>query len=204
MATFVHFRETISALDDAKIPKEKRQKMQTDAQLMVEILNKSIQMLNPKIKQLNQAQAKNIPLPTPKKPELPQVSGKNNKSYVAASEAITIESTESEGRFAQAVRDVTVGEILVVEKAHCSVLLAENAQSHCYECFKRLKFISQLNLMLMAVVSILSLDVFICNFSCLFSAELSQCTNSKRALKQNYFTLFQYQLNQSKFRGWRF
>ncbi|KAG6465918.1 hypothetical protein O3G_MSEX015498 [Manduca sexta] len=120
------FQDTITALDEAnKFDKEKRQKMRTDSKLMLEILNKGLTLAgNPK-----------DPEPLKRKPPKPKLPGKNNREYPAASDAIQIDYEESRGRFATATRDIKVGEMLLVEKPHSGVLLAEYSKTHCQHCF---------------------------------------------------------------------
>ncbi|XP_047035670.1 SET and MYND domain-containing protein 4 [Helicoverpa zea] len=120
------FQDTISSLDEAtKLDKEKRQKMRTDSKLMLEILNKGLVLAgNPK-----------DPEPLKKTPPKPKLPGKNNPQYPAASEAIQIDYEEVRGRYATATKDIEAGEILLVEKPHSGVLLAEYSSTHCQNCF---------------------------------------------------------------------
>lgn len=122
---FLNFRDTICALDEAKnLDKEKRQKMRTDAKLMLEILNKGLVLAgNPK-----------DPEPLIKTPPKPKLPGKNNPQYPAASETIQIDQDEVRGRFATATRDIPAGETLLVERPHSSVLLEEYSKTHCQNC----------------------------------------------------------------------
>ncbi|KAL0896024.1 hypothetical protein ABMA27_012009 [Loxostege sticticalis] len=122
------FQDTISALDEAnKLDKEKRQKMRTDAKLMLEILNKGLVLAgNPK-----------DPEPLKKTPPKPKLPGKNNPQYPAASEAIQIDQDDVRGRFATATRDIEAGEMLLVEKPHSGVLLGEYSKTHCQNCFMK-------------------------------------------------------------------
>lgn len=102
---------------------------------MMEILSKSVQLLNPK----NKKAYNEAPLKTAEKRiiPLPPVTGKHHKVYQAATNALNIESNEDEGRFAVATKDIDVGEIVVVEPAYCNVLLAEYAKKHCQNCFDK-------------------------------------------------------------------
>lgn len=102
--------------------------MQTDSQLMVEILKKG-QLLagNPK-----------DPDTTKKPPPKPKLPGKCNPKYPMASEAINIEYDNVRGRYASATRDITAGEVLLTEKPYSGVLLAEYSKTHCQNCFTRL------------------------------------------------------------------
>ncbi|CAH2068307.1 unnamed protein product, partial [Iphiclides podalirius] len=122
------FQDTISALDEANsLNKEKRQKMRTDAKLMLEILNKGLTLAgNPK-----------DPEPLNKTPPRPKLPGKNNPQYPAASEAVHIDYDEVRGRFATATRDVRAGETLLIEKPFSGVLLGEYSKTHCQNCFTR-------------------------------------------------------------------
>lgn len=125
----------MSALDIAKLPKERRTKMQTDAQIMMEILEKSIQMLSSKNKKANV----DLPIKKIEKKEipLPPVIGKKHSIYETATNALNIESNETEGRYAVATTDISVGDVIDVEPAHCSVLLAEFSKTHCQHCFEK-------------------------------------------------------------------
>ncbi|XP_013167232.1 PREDICTED: SET and MYND domain-containing protein 4 [Papilio xuthus] len=120
------FQDTITALDEANnLNKEKRQKMRTDAKLMLEILNKGITLAgNPK-----------DPEPLRKTPPKPKLPGKNNPQYPAASDAIQIDYNEAKGRYATAARDIQAGESLLIEKPFSGVLLGEYSKTHCQNCF---------------------------------------------------------------------
>ncbi|KAM3966739.1 SET and MYND domain containing, class 4, member 3 [Aphomia sociella] len=120
------FQDTISALDEANnLNKEKRQKMRTDAKLMLEILNKGLVLAgNPK-----------DPEPLKRVPPKPKLPGKHNLKYPAASEAIDINQDNVRGRFATATRDIEAGEILLVEKPYSGVLLYEYSLTHCQNCY---------------------------------------------------------------------
>lgn len=119
-------RDTITALDEANnLNKDKRQKMRTDAKVMLEILNKGLVLAgNPK-----------DPEPLKKVPPKPKLPGKSNTTYPAASEAVQIESDNVRGRFATATRDIVAGEVLLIEKPHSGVLLGEYCKTHCHNCF---------------------------------------------------------------------
>ncbi|XP_038209258.1 SET and MYND domain-containing protein 4 [Zerene cesonia] len=120
------FQDTILALDEANtLDKEKRQKLRTDAKLMLEVLNKG-QVLagHPK-----------DPEPVTKTPPKPKLPGKHNSNYPAASEAIQIDFDEIRGRYATAARDIHAGETILIEKPHSGVLLGEYSATHCQNCF---------------------------------------------------------------------
>lgn len=121
-------RDTISSLDEAtKLDKEKRQKIRTDAKLMLEILKKGLVL----------AGTPKDPEPLNRTPPKPKIPGKRNPQYPSASEAITIEKDYVRGRFSIASRDIEAGEVLLVEKPHSGVLLGEYSKTHCQNCFIR-------------------------------------------------------------------
>ncbi|KAJ8923033.1 hypothetical protein NQ315_001581 [Exocentrus adspersus] len=66
-------------------------------------------------------------------PEIPE--DHRNKRIQCASDAIKIHCTETQGRHVIATRDVAPGEILVVEKPFCHILL-EQFYNHCHECLE--------------------------------------------------------------------
>ncbi|XP_059060304.1 SET and MYND domain-containing protein 4-like [Achroia grisella] len=119
------FQNTISALDAAnKLDKEKRQKIATDAKLMLEILHKGLVLAgNPK-----------DPEPLNKLAPKPKLPGKHNVKYPATSDAIEITKSDVKGRFAIASRDIEAGETLLVESPYGSALLNEYSRSHCQNC----------------------------------------------------------------------
>lgn len=119
------FRATLTALDSAKIPKERKQKWQMDVQVMLCMLGQHKDIANEPLNDMGR-----IPLPP--------LSGGCNPLYQSASSAIQILQSPEMGRFAEAAQYITVGDILVTEQAFCSVLLSEYTGSHCFHCFKRL------------------------------------------------------------------
>lgn len=63
---------------------------------------------------------------------------KTNPKYEGIISAIEIKSTEKLGRFGEAKHDIKAGEIILIEDAHCSVLLEKFRNTNCHRCFKRL------------------------------------------------------------------
>lgn len=116
------FRETIIALDDAKISLERRQKWQKDIQIMLAVMAKN--------------NVKDERLPT--KSNVIKIKGKRNAVYTSASNLVDIKYNENAGRYAEASAEIPCGEILLCEKAYCAVLLHENVKTHCFQCFKRI------------------------------------------------------------------
>lgn len=112
-------RETITHLDNSKLPMEKRGKLEKDAQIMIKMLPR----------QIDYEQKMNL-----------------NKDEKALSstllttrlhKAIIFDYTETEGRFAKTNRDIKVGEEILVESAVCATLMERFAKSHCQHCFTR-------------------------------------------------------------------
>ena len=62
---------------------------------------------------------------------------KENSVINSMSDALAVLYTTDSGRGLVAMRDVEVGELLVVEKPFCSTLLASFSLSHCNNCCKR-------------------------------------------------------------------
>nr|CAD7438443.1 unnamed protein product [Timema bartmani] len=115
------FKATLKALDGAKLPDERRMKWQSDIQIMIAMLARNKELTND-------------PLP-PSVTVLPHVSGGRNKHYESASAAVNVCRSEEMGRYAVAAIDIKAGHTVVVEKAYCSVLLAEHRATHCFHCF---------------------------------------------------------------------
>jgi SET and MYND domain-containing protein 4 len=119
------FQEDVQALDDSNLPHDRRMKLERDAQIMIKMLTKNMQM--------EEAVRKKQPTvaPAPKsKPKSPPVE-------YFFHEALTYDITEAEGRFVTAAQDIKLGAYLVQEKPHVSVLLQSYSQSHCQHCLKR-------------------------------------------------------------------
>jgi len=72
------------------------------------------------------------------KQEVPKID-KVNKLYPAMADAVTFKYEVNRGRFAIANRDITVGEIVAVEKAVVSHMLPEYMGKNCTHCFKVMK-----------------------------------------------------------------
>lgn len=115
------FQEDVQALDDSNIPIDKRMKLERDAQIMIKIITKGLDM-EAQIKE----KQKSTSAPPKKKPI----------DYFL-SDAITFDYNESEGRFAKAEKDINLGTYLVQEKPHVACLLQIYSQTHCQFCCKR-------------------------------------------------------------------
>ena len=62
-----------------------------------------------------------------------------NPLYPAMSDGVTFRYEAGRGRFATATRDITVGEVLTVEKPVVSHMLPEYMGKNCTHCFKSMK-----------------------------------------------------------------
>ncbi|XP_014249101.1 SET and MYND domain-containing protein 4-like [Cimex lectularius] len=116
-------RETIVALDDAKLPSEKKMKKQKDIEIMTALMLKN----------------KLVDEPTVKSKRHSKMPDKRNQVYKAAAESVTMQYNDVMGRFAVAEQEIDVGDVILRERAHCSVLLYENSKTHCFNCFTRVK-----------------------------------------------------------------
>jgi len=72
------------------------------------------------------------------KPDVPTIP-KTNPLYPVMSDAVNFKYEEDRGRFAVASRDITVGEVVTVEKAVVSHMLPEYMGRNCTHCFKSMK-----------------------------------------------------------------
>ncbi|XP_077276488.1 protein-lysine N-methyltransferase SMYD4 [Temnothorax americanus] len=130
------FRRALQALDDARIPLERKQKFEADIRVMLAVMDKG--------KQLNET-AKNPPRVHGKQKSNAHLEDrfilekKRNSLYPACSKAVEIKDDGGDvGRHAVATRKITPGEIVIVERPHCTFLLAEYRLTHCYLCFARI------------------------------------------------------------------
>lgn len=122
---FLFCRETIHALDDAKLPVDKRGKLEKDAQVMIKILHRNAEMAE----EIARQKAMNPEAD----PVVKQAPLKNN----LLSKSVKFEYNELEGRFAVADKDIKVAEIILEERPHVSVVLETYAKTLCQNCFKR-------------------------------------------------------------------
>ncbi|CRL06994.1 CLUMA_CG020005, isoform A [Clunio marinus] len=119
------FQEDVKALDDSSLPHEKKMKLERDAQIMIKLMQKNLEIEAKTKKSLKTFQVK---------------EAKKDKKEVVdrfICDAVSFEYTESEGRFAKAGKDIKLGTYLVQEKPHVACLLQIYSQTHCQTCFKR-------------------------------------------------------------------
>lgn len=112
----LHYRETITALDESKIPMEKRGKIEKDAQIMIKLLPKQVEL------------------------EMKLASMEPKKAKASDSElndAVAFDYNEQEGRFAKAQRNMRTGESVLTETPICATLSERFSKSHCQHCFTR-------------------------------------------------------------------
>jgi tetratricopeptide (TPR) repeat protein len=120
------FQETVQALDDSNLPHDKKMKLERDAQIMIKMLTKNVQM--------EEAMKKAGKLPT-NEPQAKKKPKETTEHFV--SDTLSFDFTEEEGRFAKAATDIKLGTYLVQEKPHVACLLQLYSQTHCQCCFKR-------------------------------------------------------------------
>lgn len=123
----MHFRDALYAIDDGKLANDKRSKLERDAQVMIKLLSRGteLEQENKKKGKFNKSAESEVVV----KPEQKHVDILNK--------SIEIDFIKTEGRFAKAKNDLKVGEILVSEKPHASVLMINYSKSNCANCFRR-------------------------------------------------------------------
>lgn len=125
------FRRSLGALDDANVSLERKQRLEADIRVMLAMMDKGKQ-LNEAAKPKNALRTDGRQRPGAQKNEekthslfIPEK--KRNPSYPACSKAVEIRDDGGDvGRHAVATREVSPGEIVIVERPHCASLLAEN------------------------------------------------------------------------------
>uniref|UniRef100_A0A9I3CJN3 MYND-type domain-containing protein n=1 Tax=Anopheles culicifacies TaxID=139723 RepID=A0A9I3CJN3_9DIPT len=115
------FKATVTALDDSNLPLERRQKLERDAQIMVKLLPKNIELEKMSKKK------------TSSKADHPMA--KIPDHFIEKS--LWFDETENEGRFARTSSDLKPNTILLLERPHVSALLEDYSLDHCTHCFKR-------------------------------------------------------------------
>lgn len=116
MQYFHSSRDTVTNLDNSKLPMEKRGKLEKDAQIMIKMLPRQIEA-EKKLKKL-------------KKEVNDIIVHKLNKN-------VTFDYNDFEGRFARATSNIQVGDEILCQKAHCSTLFEMFSKTHCQNCFLR-------------------------------------------------------------------
>lgn len=115
------FRCTLQALDYAKLPFEKRQKLIIDVRMMMAVMEKGQEIIDKK-KMKNKINNNKTIIKNNNK-NLPKIKDAN-LIYPSCSSAIEIRDFGGIiGRHAVASRDIKPGELLIVDKPFCSVLL---------------------------------------------------------------------------------
>lgn len=122
------FQEDVQALDDSKMPLEQHLKLEKDAQIMIIMLKKTVEL---------EERAAAVMKGVKKQPGRVDESVKSKKIEHLVSDALTFEFNEREGRFAKAAKDIKLGTYLVQEKPNAACLLETYCQTHCQQCFKR-------------------------------------------------------------------
>lgn len=113
-------RETVTNLDESKLPMDKRGKLEKDAQIMIKMLPRQIELekkISMKIKAAN--------------------AGAVQSRCEKLNRNVIFDYNDYEGRYALARDDIKVGDEVLWEKPHCTALLQQYALSHCQNCFTR-------------------------------------------------------------------
>uniref|UniRef100_A0AAG5D6P3 MYND-type domain-containing protein n=1 Tax=Anopheles atroparvus TaxID=41427 RepID=A0AAG5D6P3_ANOAO len=122
------FKATVKALDDSNLPLERRQKLERDAQIMINLLPKNIEM-EQKAKKKSSSNKAKAPAASQ------QATGKVPEHFV--DKALWFDYTPGEGRFARTKSDLKPNSILLLERPHVAALLEDYSLDHCTHCFKR-------------------------------------------------------------------
>ncbi|KAF0289973.1 SET and MYND domain-containing protein 4 [Amphibalanus amphitrite] len=77
--------------------------------------------------------------PSPSVPQLPPLSHGPSEVVPAASAAVDLVVTQEKGRMLVANRDLSPGDVVIVEPALCSATLPDSWATHCYQCCARLQ-----------------------------------------------------------------
>lgn len=112
-------RETITNLSESKLPFEKHAKLEKDAQIMIKILPRQIELEKQMSKKLRNVKS--------------SVQEPREKLH----KCVMFDYNALEGRYAKTSSNIKVGEELLCEKAHCTALLQPYTQTHCQHCFTR-------------------------------------------------------------------
>lgn len=127
------FRNALKALDNTKLPVERKQKLEADIRIMLAVIEKGEQIVQT---------AANVPQKTESKRQSKKSAPKMencNPVYPACSKAVNIKDEGGDiGRHAVATKNIEPGELLVIEDPHCSFLLAEYRLTHCHYCLSRI------------------------------------------------------------------
>lgn len=110
-------------MDDAKVPSDRRSKLSLDAMTMIKMLERDPLTAKQAAKQQKFGEAK-LTMAIP-----------DEKEFL--SDNVRFDQNPSEGRFARAATDITVGEEILVEKPFVAVLLEKFSKTHCDNCFIR-------------------------------------------------------------------
>lgn len=116
-------RKTVTALDDSKLPHEKKTKIEKDSMIMIKMLEN-----DPQLKAMMQK----------KKLIIEKKEEKHEKEFI--SDALTIDYNPEEGRFAKASKNIDVGDDIIIEKPNVFALLEKYSKTHCQHCFNRFAF----------------------------------------------------------------
>ncbi|XP_059482634.1 SET and MYND domain-containing protein 4 [Neocloeon triangulifer] len=119
------FRNTITALDDAKLDQDRKTKLRMDVQIMLVMLEKGVLV--------------DAPLPLEETVKPPSLSGGVNPNFSCASDSLRFEwAGPTEGRMGRCRSAIRTGDTVLVETPIVSALLHERRHTHCWHCLERL------------------------------------------------------------------
>jgi len=122
------YKAALKYVDKAtKLTKEKKQQVQKD-------IIQALQFY----KAAPAALTKNQDVDMKGKVAVPEISSPN-PLYPVMSDAVTFKYAENRGRYAVASKDITVGDVVAVEKPVVSHILPEYMGKNCSHCFKTMK-----------------------------------------------------------------
>ncbi|XP_015187287.1 PREDICTED: SET and MYND domain-containing protein 4-like [Polistes dominula] len=129
------FRLALQLLDDAKLSSERKKKLGTDIMLMLSLMEKG-QQLKEKSKIVPQQSMAN----ETNEHKIMRKIIKRNPLYPACSKLVEIKNDDDNdiGRHAVAKKKILPGEILIIERPHCALLLDEYRLNHCFFCFSKM------------------------------------------------------------------
>lgn len=117
------FKSALKSLDHAKVPPEKKQKLESDIRVMLAVMEKG-KKLSENEKTNKNASEEETEVKS-KSRALPRTKD-TNPLYPEFSKAVEIKDAGGDvGRHGIATRDIKPGEIIAVEIPHCSFLLGE-------------------------------------------------------------------------------
>ncbi|XP_049549164.1 SET and MYND domain-containing protein 4 [Anopheles darlingi] len=130
------FKATVTALDDSNLPIERKQKLERDAQIMINLLPKNIEMERKAKAKQSSGKRGGLGGASMAKDQHEQQQ-KSSVPEHFLDKALWFDYSDAEGRFAKTSADLKPNTILLLERPHVSALLEDYSLDHCSNCFKR-------------------------------------------------------------------